>query len=74
MGVHKQNLMTELLALPIIGLAFVVIWFVLQTRHENAEIDADLKADKAAQLDQVSTHVHSVSDASIIAQPLPGPR
>ena len=36
---------TEVL-LVIIGLAFVVIWFVLQTRHENAEIDADLKADK----------------------------
>jgi hypothetical protein len=36
---------TEVL-LVIIGLAFVVIWFVLQTRHENAEIDADMKADK----------------------------
>ena len=36
---------TEVL-LVIIGLAFVVLWFVLQTRHENAEIDADLKADK----------------------------
>lgn len=36
---------TEVL-LVIIGLAFVVIWFVLQTRHENAEIEADMKADK----------------------------
>lgn len=36
---------TEVL-LVIVGLAFVVVWFVMQTRHENAEIDADLKADK----------------------------
>jgi hypothetical protein len=36
---------TEVL-LVIVGLAFVLIWFVLQTRHENAEIDADMKADK----------------------------
>jgi hypothetical protein len=36
---------TEVL-LVIVGLAFVIIWFVLQTRHENAEIDADMKADK----------------------------
>lgn len=36
---------TEVL-LVIVGLAFVVIWFVMQARHENAEIDADMKADK----------------------------
>jgi hypothetical protein len=36
---------TEVL-LAIVCLAFVVIWFVMQTRHENAEIDADMKADK----------------------------
>jgi hypothetical protein len=36
---------TEVL-LVIVGLAFVIIWFVLQTRHENAEIESDMKADK----------------------------
>ncbi len=36
---------TEVL-LVIVGLAFWIIWHVVQMRHENAEIESDMKADK----------------------------
>ena len=36
---------TEVL-LVIVGIAFWIIWHVMQTRHENAEIESDMKADK----------------------------
>ena len=33
----------------IIGLAFWIGWHVLQTRHENAEIEADMAADRTGE-------------------------
>ena len=33
--------------LVIIGLAFWIAWHVLQVRHENAEIEADMAADRS---------------------------
>jgi len=37
---------TEVL-LVIVGLAFWIGWHVLQTKHENAELEADMKADRS---------------------------
>lgn len=31
----------------IVGLVFWIGWHVLQTRHENAEIEADMAADRS---------------------------
>ena len=33
----------------IIGLVFWIGWHVLQTRHENAEIEADMAADRSGE-------------------------
>jgi hypothetical protein len=31
----------------ILGFAFVIGWFIIQTRQENAEIAADMAADRS---------------------------
>ncbi|TIP23384.1 MAG: hypothetical protein E5X67_33535 [Mesorhizobium sp.] len=33
----------------IVGLVFWIGWHVLQTRHENAEIEADMAADRSGE-------------------------
>ncbi|BCH18479.1 MULTISPECIES: hypothetical protein [unclassified Mesorhizobium] len=33
----------------IVGLVFWIGWHVLQTRHENAEIEADMTADRTGE-------------------------